>query len=358
MLNDAIDLTAIRRALVIKLRHHGDVLLTSPVFTVLKNHAPHIETDALVYADTQEMLSLHPSISEIHAIDRSWKKQGIFAQLRHEGRLLRSLQARHYDLVIHLTESARGAWLAHRLGARWAVARRYPGKRGRFWRTSFTHLYDIPAKPRHTVETHLDALRRLGIYPATGERELLLVPGDRAEESVNALLGREGLATRSFIHVHPTSRWMFKCWHPDKFAELINALLDAGERVVVTSAPSDQERQYVATILLQLRKPVIDLSGQLSLKQLAALTANARCFVGVDSVPMHIAAAMQTPVVALFGPSGDLEWGPWQVRSRVITSDHTCRPCGMDGCAGSKVSDCLTSIPVERVLRAVQEVRR
>jgi len=103
---------------------------------------------------------------------------------------------------------------------------------------------------------------------------------------------------------------------------------------------------------------VIDLSGQLSLKQLAALTANARCFVGVDSVPMHIAAAMQTPVVALFGPSGDLEWGPWQVRSRVITSDHTCRPCGMDGCAGSKVSDCLTSIPVERVLRAVQEVLR
>jgi heptosyltransferase-3 len=65
---------------------------------------------------------------------------------------------------------------------------------------------------------------------------------------------------------------------------------------------------------------------------------------------------MQTPVVALFGPSGEFEWGPWQVTARVVTSNHTCRPCGMDGCAGSKVSECLVSLPVEAVLRAVREL--
>jgi heptosyltransferase-3 len=102
---------------------------------------------------------------------------------------------------------------------------------------------------------------------------------------------------------------------------------------------------------------VVNLTGQLSLKQLAALSARARIFVGVDSAPMHIAAAMRTPVVALFGPSGDQEWGPWQVPHRVVSSTHhPCRPCGFDGCGGGKVSDCLTSIPAARVLGAVTQL--
>jgi len=101
---------------------------------------------------------------------------------------------------------------------------------------------------------------------------------------------------------------------------------------------------------------VVNLGGQLTLKQLAALTAQAKLFIGVDSAPMHIAAAMQTPVLALFGPSGDKEWGPWMVPHRVITSDHSCRPCGQDGCGGGKISECLTTLPVERVLAAAHEL--
>jgi heptosyltransferase-3 len=102
---------------------------------------------------------------------------------------------------------------------------------------------------------------------------------------------------------------------------------------------------------------VVDLAGQLSLRELAALTARARLFVGVDSAPMHIAAAMGTPVVALFGPSGDLEWGPWGVAHRIVASDrHPCRPCGNDGCGGGKVSECLTTLSVERVQAAVNEM--
>lgn len=356
MLNDAIDLSAVHRALVIKLRHHGDVLLTSPVFTVLKNHAPHLEIDALVYRETEDMLAGHPAISEIHSVDRAWRAEGAWAQLKHERRLLRTLRERHYDLIVHLTENPRGAVLSHLLGARCAVARDYGSKRGRLWRASFTHLYKVPAKPRHTVEIHLDALRRLGIQPGADERGLTLATGDAVEGAVNGLLEAHRVTPGEYIHVHPTSRWMFKCWDAERFAELINRLQDQGERVVLTAAPSETERQYVGRMMTRLRKPAVDLSGRLSLKQLAALTARAKCFIGVDSVPMHIAAAMQTPVVVLFGPSGDLEWGPWQVDARVITSHHSCRPCGMDGCAGSKISECLTSIPVERVHDAVRDL--
>jgi heptosyltransferase-3 len=92
----------------------------------------------------------------------------------------------------------------------------------------------------------------------------------------------------------------------------------------------------------------------MSLRELAAFTRRARLFVGVDSAPMHIAAAVATPVVALFGPSGEVEWGPWQVPHRIVASaDHPCRPCGNDGCGGGKVSECLTTLPVGRVHEAV-----
>jgi heptosyltransferase-3 len=356
MPNDAVNLAALGRALVVKLRHHGDVLLTSPVFGALKNRAPHLEVDALIYRDTEEMLSGHPAVSRVFTVDRDRRKEGLWSRLAHERRLLHDLRARHYDLLVHLTENPRGALLSHLLGVPYAVAREYPAKRGRLWRASFTHLYRIAGKPRHTVEIHLDALRRLGIQTAAAERRLTLVPGGDAEASVRALLAQQGLTSRSFIHVHPTSRWLFKCWEPDKYADLIDALQGEGERVVLTAAPAEPEQKFAGRIVAKLRTPVVDLSGRLNLKQLAALTAQAKCFVGVDSVPMHIAAAMQTPVVVLFGPSGDLEWGPWQVRARVITSNHSCRPCGMDGCAGSKVSDCLTTIPVAEVLAAVRQM--
>ncbi len=357
MLSDAIPLADLRRVLVIKLRHHGDVLLTSPVFSVLKRHAPQIEIDALVYADTAAMLTLHPDIAQVNTIDRGWKKRGILAQAAAEFGLFRRLRARDYDLVIHLTEHPRGAWLTRLLGARYGVARALRGKPS-FWRRSFTHLYSHPLNARrHTVELNLDALRRIGVQPEADERRLLLVPGAAAEARIAALLADHQLATGGFIHFHPASRWQFKCWTTEKNAELLQRWQAAGRRLVVTCAPDTREREFIAAILHKAAVPVVDLSGQLGLKELAALSARAALFVGVDSAPMHIAAAVGTPVVALFGPSGELEWGPWGVPNRVITSEaHPCRPCGIDGCGGGKISECLTTLPVERVLAACDEL--
>ncbi len=264
--------------------------------------------------------------------------------------------ARRYDLLIHLTEHPRGAMLARLLRPRYRVAREFAAKRGKVWRGSFTHLYKVPASPRHTVEQHLDALRRIGLYPAADERNLVLVAGGEAENAMRALIGRHGLSYKGFIHLHPTARWLFKSWEIDKYRSLIKALQQLGEHLVITAAPDREELAMVQAITAKLEKPVIDLSGQLTLKQLAALTAQAKCFVGVDSVPMHIAAAMQTPVVALFGPSSDIGWGPWQVAHRVITTPYSCRPCGLDGCGGGKVSECLTAIPAEAVLQAVKQL--
>jgi heptosyltransferase-3 len=357
-LRDAVPLGEVRRALVIKLRHHGDVLLSSPVFSVLKAHAPDIEIDALVYADTAEMLTLHPAISQVHGIDRKWKQLGVFGQLRAELALYQAMKARGYDLIIHLTEHWRGAWLCRLLQPRWSVGPAVKGRSKR-WKRSFTHLQSAPkGMPlRHVAESNLDALRRLGIFPDSDERALTLVPGPAAEASVESKLKKLGVLPGGFIHIHPASRWFFKCWPIDRMATLISSLQAAGHAVVLTGAPGPDEAAMVGAIQARLAEPAPSLVGELSLKELAALSQRARLFIGVDSAPMHIAAAVGTPTVALFGPSGDRQWGPWGGPHRVIASDrHPCRPCGIDGCGGGKVSDCLVAIEVASVLDAVNEL--
>lgn len=343
-----------RRALVVKLRHHGDVLLAAPVLAGLKRHAPAAEIDALVYADTAPMLAGHPALARLHVIDRGWKRLGFFPRLAAEWRLLAALRNRHYDLVVHLSVQQRGTWLTRLLRPRLAVAPRY---KGGFWASSFTHFYPAQSHPlRPTVESNLDSLRALGIEPQ--DKQVDLVPGDAAEACADDLLARHGLARGGFIHIHPASRWLFKCWPADKVAALCVQLAARGWPLVLTAAPDPKERALIDAIQAELAAvppapTFVDLAGQLSLKELAALTARARLFVGVDSAPMHIAAAMGTPTVAIFGPSGDKEWGPWNVASRVVVSaTHDCRPCGRDGCEGSKISACLTELPVEQVLAA------
>lgn len=357
-LPDPVPLGDIRSALVTKLRHHGDVLLASPVFTVLKRAAPQVEVDALVYRETAPMLAGHPAIAQLQVIDRGWKERGIAAQARGELALLRQLRARKYDLIVHLTEHPRGLTLARLLRPRFAVARA-PVKNAALWRRHFTHFYRVPERTeRHVVEQNLDALRRIGIEPAEDERRLVLVPGADAERRVDALLAQHGLAPRSFVQVHAGSRWLFKCWPAERTAALVDRVVADGFAVAMTGAPDGRERALNEEILALLapatRVKTVDLTGQLTLSDLGALTARARAFAGVDSAPMHIAAAVGTPTLALFGPSSEIAWGPWRVPARVVTSAHSCRPCGLDGCGGGKVSECLTTLPVERVHDALR----
>jgi heptosyltransferase III len=349
MVGDAVPLGDCGRALVIKLRHHGDVLLAAPVLALLKARAPHLEVDALVYDDTAPMLEGHPALSQLHLVGRRWRDANPLSRLSLESGLFKALRARGYDLIVHLTEHPRGAWLARLLGARYSVAPAL-ARRGRFWAKSFTHFYPVVGGGRrHQVELNLDALRRIGVQPSLTERKVDFVPGAAAHARMDQLLGQG-----PFVHVHPASRWHFKCWPADKNAELIDRLAADGHRVVITSAPD--EIGFVEDILGKAKSKPINLAGQLTIKELGALTARAKLFIGVDSMPMHLAAAMGTPTVALFGPSGEHEWGPWNVARRVVTTTHSCRPCGYDGCGGGKVSECLAFLPVDAVHAAAREL--
>jgi len=350
-----------KRVLIIKLRHHGDVLLTSPCFTVIKQAYPQAEVDALVYDDTQAMLTSHPHIDQVHTIGRNWRKQGLLKQFSLYRGLVKTLKARQYDVLINLTEHWHGARLARRLKPRVSVGFR-PDKRSglarRRWVKSFTTLYPaIQDNTRHMVEVNLDALRRIGIHPATRDaKRTLFVPGDEAQAFIQEKLAAFGLKSGEYILVHPTSRWMFKSWDIPALAATIDTLASRGLPVILSAAPSREETDYMDKLRAALTQPVFDLSGQLNLKQLGALMKHARIYFGVDSMPMHPASAVGTPTVAIFGPTGAIKWAPWGVPHRVITAGFTCQPCGKAGCGDSGVSDCITAITPQQVLSAIDSL--
>lgn len=348
------DLKDVKKILVIKMRHHGDVLLSSPVFSNLKKRIPQAQIDAFIYRDTLPMLEGHPSISHFLLYDREWKKLSFWRKLIKEIALFWHIRKNRYDLVVNLTEGDRGALAALVSKSRIRVGFDPEGKGFFGKKRAYTHIVKQCKTLRHTVERQLDALRRIGIFPEPEERDLTLHIPNQTRKQIGSSVPSE------FILIHPVSRWRFKCWPVRHVAELIQKLHGQGYQIVLTASPDPQEVAMNDAILkLVPEVPVINLSGKISLKELAALIEKSRCLVCVDSVPLHMASSLKTPVVVLFGPSSEINWGPWMhPKSRVVAQKMSCRPCFMDGCGGSKMSDCLYTLPVNAVINAVQELLR
>ncbi|MDR2016265.1 MAG: putative lipopolysaccharide heptosyltransferase III [Burkholderiales bacterium] len=344
-----------QRVLLIKLRHHGDVLLTTPLIRALHHAYPDVEVDALIYRETEDMLRHNPQVVQRWLIDRNWKKEGVRIQVGCEWRLWRALKARRYDLLIHLTESWRGAALARSLGTKRSVAFDYPRRDNSFWRCSFTDLVPLPGEPCHNAALQLSTLMALGLTPKGEDFPLSLSVDETARTVFLDTLRRTGWQGEPYLLIHPGARWFFKCWEDASFSALIDALIARGHTIVLTGAPDAREMAMAANILAYLKNKVrvYSLVGQLSLAELAAAIGGAQLFIGVDSVPMHMAAALQIPGVTLFGPSKVHEWSPWQAPITVLkASDWTTLP-HPDSIDTATTTRYLAAIPVEAVLEAV-----
>ena len=333
---------------VIKLKHLGDVLTTTPLIGAIKKFWPEARITYVVNPGAEDLVRFHPDVDEVLTVPRQ-------AGLLSQSGFVRQLRLCGFDLVLELSEGDRGAFLARMSGARTRVGYR-PRRRRRFdRRMAFTHLVKTRSVAKHTVEYHLDSLRILGLEP--GPQLMALHWPPEAEATVAGLLNQYGLEPGKYAVVHPTSRWMFKAWRVEANAAVIDWLSDTADLpVVMTSAPDPGELDYCRRVLELVNTPVLDLTGSLRLPELAALLAGARVFFGVDSLPMHMAAAVGTNAVALFGPSGEHMWGPWGHGHRVVAQDWDCRPCGKAGCDNSGVSRCLEETKVEEAVAALADV--
>jgi heptosyltransferase-3 len=342
------------RILLIKLRHHGDMLLTTPVINSLRQQWPNARIDVLLYEETRDMLAAHPDIHHIYGIDRKWKQLGTRGHLAKEWELLKTLRAQHYDLVVNLADQWRSAIITRFTGAPVRIGFAFNKRRNAFWRYCHTRLASVAQHSTlHTVEQNLTILEPLHIHAQTN-----VSMGYSAEDwqGVEAKLAEKGVAG-SYVVVQPTSRWFFKCWDENKMAQTITALQQDGHTIVLTAGPDKKELAMIDTILAACpTERVVSLAGQLSLRQLGAIIDHASLFIGVDSVPMHMAAALQTPCVALFGPSKLTFWRPWQVKGEVIWAGDFGPLPDPDAVDTNTKERYLDAIPVEPVLNAARRL--
>ena len=353
------------KILILKFRNIGDVLLITPLLSNLKQYYPKAQIDVAINKGTESMVSLNPNINKLFIYDRGLIKSLPFIKkLWKELQFSFAFRQEQYDMVINLTEGDRGAQIAWLAGA--SVRIGYPNKN---WilKNAFTHYLPKQAF-RHTLETNLDPLRVLDIPINNKKVEIFWNKDD--ESFVNDKM----LNIEQFIHIHPVSRWLFKCIADQTMAEVIDYCeMVLNTKVIITAAPVLAELEKVSSILSLCKSDPVNLSGKLSLKQTAALNKKAKLFVGVDTAIMHMSAANNTPVFAFFGPSGMDHWGPWdnsmiqstyterngfQImgRHRVLAESRGCQPCGQDGCNGSKVSDCLMSLDINLIKKNLKEM--
>ena len=353
------------KILILKFRNIGDVLLITPLLSNLKQYYPDFQIDVTVNKGTEPMISLNPNVSNIIIYDRDLiKSLSVVKKMLQEIKFLLDFRKEHYDLVINLTEGDRGTQIAWLSGSPIRIG--YKNKNWIF-KNAFTH--HLPKQAfRHTLETNLDPLRILDIPINNKKVEIFF---DKNDEG---FIDDKLLKIDQFIHIHPVSRWLFKCIADQTMAKIIDYCeMELNTKVIITAAPVQAELDKVDSILSLCQSNPINLSGELSLKQTATLNKKAKLFIGVDTAIMHMSAANDIPVFAFFGPSGTDHWGPWdndmmqstyterngfQImgKHRVFAESRGCQPCGQDGCNGTKISDCLMSLDIDIIKKNIREM--
>jgi len=338
---------AIHKILVIKNKHFGDVICSIPAIQALHSEYSEARVDVLVSAGMSELLTGLPSVGRVLEVPA---KTGSWSRVKKEIYLAFDIMRTGYDLVVDLTWSDRAMWYAllSRAPSRWAIQ----VTAGSFLKPHiYTNYGSKPDKTRHLVEWELDFLKDMGVSP---KKPVMSFPStDREDETISAWLAENNIHPDRLVVVHPTSRWLFKCWHNERVAAVIDWLNDQGWQPVLTCGPSQVELERARRIHELAHSPLPTRLGDLRLKELAALMRRARFFFGMDSAPAHLAAAVGIPAVVLFGPSQLQRWRPYGNQHLVISRDCPCQRIKGRMCDKTKITDCLSEIHVEDVCHAI-----
>ena len=333
-----------RRILIIKPSSLGDIVHALPTFIALKTAYPSTRIDWLVKAQWAGLLE------RVEGIGHLWRIQaGVSGWLS----VIRPLRAAGYDLIVDLQglfRSGMTAWLTgspRRVGFTTA-------REGSSW--FYTERVAVPSSEMHAVDRYLLVASALDATSvSTTELTFGLRPSTDDHRIIAELLGRyDLLQVGRWIALSPSARWPTKRWSLESFAKVADLIqADGLGPVGIIGGPED--RPLARQILHLMRKPAADLTGSTPVGLLPALLQSAALLVSNDSGPMHVAAAVGTPVVALFGPTSATRTGPYGHRHLVIHHKVPCSPCFSRRCFNRIERECLSSIDPEGVARAVRQ---
>ena len=343
------------RLLILRLRSIGDIILLTPALRLLKDWRPDLRVSVMVESRFRELLEGNPTVEEILTPGEGSGWHKVVSRFG----IIRDLRQRNFAVCVNLHGGP-----TSRQFTRWS---------GTPWRVGFAHyrasgLYDILIpdartilnKPSlHTAEHQAAAFFHLGL-PRTEIPRAQLFAGVAQSAWWDAKRQGLGIADHQpYAIVHPTASYKTKEWAPEKFAR-VGGHLENARGIVPVYSCGPGESAVLDAVERAFGAPIRRLEGT-TLAQFAAALAGARLFLGNDSGPAHMAAALARPVVVIFGSSSSPIWGPWprlgaQPGARVVQNSYECNPCPGDRCYRFEKPECILSVTFDQVKDAVEEV--
>ncbi len=347
--------------LIVRLSALGDVIHVLPALEGLRAAYPQAKIGWAVEDKASSLLQGHPHLDRIHVIPRQTLtkalKGGQFTTFRTAALTgVRELRREGYEVALDFQSNFRSAALTRLSGAKRRIGQPKPfSKEG-----SRLFYTDVPApvsKETHKIERNLELLSPLGIRPQGTPRPSL---PPRPEVKLAETSQPDGSPWRGLIAIHPgvSVFGALKAWRPERFAALGKALVEDGVRVVYLWGGASEEAQVKRLVE---QAPGTEAAPKLNLIQLAALLEQSQTFVGVDSGPLHVAAALGVPVVGLYGPKHTGTYGPYWPGTSAVAADFECSPCRYRRCPRDdaarvetpdgvlRISPCMDTIEVARV---------
>ncbi|MFH0963243.1 MAG: lipopolysaccharide heptosyltransferase II [Planctomycetota bacterium] len=343
-------LREIRRILIVKPSALGDIVHSLPLLGALRGNFPDAWIAWLVHKDFAAVLAGNGALDEVISWDRGrWDStRRAWESLLGFGRFLRAIELGGFDLVIDLQGLFRSGLMSYATGA--------PVRVGFRSARELSHKFynvrvDGPGIPMHAVDRYLLLADRLHLRRVSVDFPIVVDADARRRMRERFADVRD--ARRPLVLVSPAARWPSKEWTIDGFAYVAGALV-AERRAKVVFAGTARERSRADRIRARVGGDAVNLAGETSLKELVALLADADLFLTNDSGPMHIADALATPLVAVFGPTDPARTGPYRQRRHVVCPpDLDCAPCLRRYCSDRR---CMEAIDPPSVLRLALKV--
>ena len=345
------DWDTVQRVLLVRLRSIGDTVLTTPALVALKRFLPNATVDILLEDWVAPVLDGFPQVDKVITLERK--------STAARARVARQLRANNYDVVYNLHGGTTATLLTRATGATHRV-----GYQAYQYARLHNHLSPSSSflwgrDKTHSVEQQLALLGWTGV-PVSDRPPTELAVTPKASGSIAERLQIAGLADASLAVIHPAAAFATKQWAADKFGRVAADLRNRGLGVVAIATPS--EKPVIDEMNKSTVAPVQAFTD-LSLPQITALLARARVFIGNDSGIAHIAVAVKTPSVVIFGSSNTAHWRPWtpsvsSSAAEVVVEEMECQPCHGYFCEKFDEPECIKRVPVERVIAATERVLR
>ena len=348
------------KILIIKLSAIGDVIHTLPALNAIRKKYPDAHITWLVEEAASGLIKGHPAIDRILVSKRKQWIKGLsglscMGSIKEVYDFIKKLRDTRYDLVIDFQGLLKSGILA---GLSKGKCKAGFGRGMEHQEHSYMFLNKriFPVSmENHALKRSLMLIDSMGIgggdivfnLPVTGHDKRL---ADALLD--NSLTGHGIKAPKRLFAVNPVAKWETKLWSNEKFAVLADRLIEQyNARVIFTG--SAQDRKIIQSIMSNMKQDAADLSGKTSLKVLAAIYERADCLVSTDTGPMHLAAAVGTSVVAIFGPTAPWRTGPFGKGHKIIRAGLCCSPCFKRQCS---TNDCMKQVSVDDVLAGVNNL--